>query len=212
MSVSDEQMKLQLEFLNTTAHSIDLGPNAAQIGVVSYSGANELSIRLDEYHTHAEMENAIFTQVTHIKTSTKTPAGLAMATTGCFGSGARGDPIPKMAILMTDGKSYTSISRDAHDLRDVATLYAFGINQADEAQLKEIVGHDHKKYRMVSSFDVLQPEVTFILDLACGKFAYRWCTHFKLYPFNLLTTGPNYIRFYFFLAHLTPTFEHVSLI
>ena len=98
-----------LGFINDVVSLVDLGPQATQVGLVSFSSTSELTIPLNRFNNTTDLQNAINATVFKQR-GTFTHLAFETAMNDCFSSkfGDRGG-VADVAYLITDG-----ISRDTH--------------------------------------------------------------------------------------------------
>ncbi len=77
------------------------------------------------------------------------------------------DGVPRILIVLTDGKSYDSVSTPAKNVRDEnIVIYAIGIGSYDDEQLKEIASSQSHVYTL-SSFTELEKFISTITSSTC---------------------------------------------
>lgn len=156
------------QFVADVVSGMVVGLDDAHIGYVTYSHTAELSAALDRYSSTQAAITGIWNDVRHLNASTKTDLGLSLGTSGCFsGPGDRADT-ENLAILITDGKSYTDILNSSAALRKVARVVAVGIDRANEEQLRTIVDYDDRHWLKVADFGELFDRVSTLLQISCG--------------------------------------------
>ena len=141
-----------------------LPEQGTQVGVVVFSIRGELKIRLDEYHTHISLIDAIKT-LCYPNDHTNIADGLHTARTQLFNeqNGNRKN-VPNIAVLITDGESVNdkgNTIRNAQALhRDGIEIICIGISDAiNEDEIRAISSPPHIKdvnYFIRSRFDSLQ--------------------------------------------------------
>uniref|UniRef100_A0AAY4A7Z5 VWFA domain-containing protein n=1 Tax=Denticeps clupeoides TaxID=299321 RepID=A0AAY4A7Z5_9TELE len=77
--------------------------------------------------------------------------------------------VPQIAVIITDGQSQDNVEPHAQELRRQGiTLYAIGIKNADEGELKEIANEPHDQHvYSVSDFNALQGISQNIVQVLC---------------------------------------------
>ena len=77
--------------------------------------------------------------------------------------------VPKIAIVITDGRSNDDIGVPAQQLRDSGcTVFGVGVGENfDMEQLREIVTDPDSQHVLKAKFDALDPLVKTIVETAC---------------------------------------------
>ncbi|XP_076136862.1 IgGFc-binding protein-like [Alosa pseudoharengus] len=159
-SVGSENFQLIREFLHTVVDGFDVAPDHVRIGMVQYSSTQRTEFSLNTYQNKREILEYI-DKLSYMGGGTLTGLGLDFILKKHFvesaGSRAK-EKVSQIAVVITDGKSGDDVMLYAKNLRNQEiTLYAVGIKNADEGQLKEIAStpHDQHVYS-VSDFTALQ--------------------------------------------------------
>lgn len=159
-SIGTENFKQIRRFLSTLVNSFDVGPNHVQIGLVQYSTSPRTEFLLNTYRDKQDILKYI-SKLPYMGGGTQTGEGLDFMLNNHFvesaGSRAR-QRVPQIAVVITDGKSQDNVESHAQNLkRRGIVLYAIGIKDADEDQLKEIANEPHSQHvYSVSDFAALQ--------------------------------------------------------
>ena len=79
------------------------------------------------------------------------------------------DNVPQIAVVLTDGQSQDNVGPHAQELRKKGiVLYAIGIKDADEEQLREIANQPYDQHvYSVSDFSALQGISQSIVQTLC---------------------------------------------
>ncbi|XP_041047042.1 collagen alpha-1(VII) chain-like [Carcharodon carcharias] len=101
--------------------------------------------------------------------NTRTGAGLKYVADNFFGSVKLRRSVPKIAILITDGKSQDNVERPALKLRSQdVKLFAVGIKNADKKELDDITSTPAKEYSFfVNDFKILRTLTPLISRRVC---------------------------------------------
>ncbi|XP_039662109.1 collagen alpha-6(VI) chain [Perca fluviatilis] len=155
-SIGMENFQQIRQFLYTLVNSFDVGPEHIRIGLVQYSTTPRTEFLLNTFQNKADILQYINT-LPYMGGGTNTGQGLDFMLNNHFvaAAGSRGGQnVPQIAVVITDGKSQDNVESHAQDLkRRGIILYAIGIKDADEEQLKEIAkNHVYS----VSDFAALQ--------------------------------------------------------
>lgn len=163
-----EQIRL---FLYTLVNSFDIGPDHVRIGLVQYSTTPRTEFLLN---THQRKETILqyISKLPYMGGGTHTGQGLDFMLKNHFvkSAGSRASQhVPQIAVVITDGKSQDNVESHAQDLkRKGIVLYAIGIKDADEEQLKEIANEPHSQHvYSVADFTALQEISQSIVQTLC---------------------------------------------
>ncbi|KAM6968128.1 collagen alpha-6(VI) chain [Aplochiton taeniatus] len=170
-SIGTKNFEQIRRFLFTLVDSFDVGPDRVRIGLVQYSTTPHTEFLLNTFQNKQDILEYIST-LPYKGGETKTGLGLDFLLTRHFlesaGSRANQD-VPQIAVVITDGQSQDSVAAHATELRRKGiTLYAIGIKDADEEQLKEIANQPQQQHvYSVSDFTALQGISQGFVQLLC---------------------------------------------
>lgn len=158
-------------FLYTLVNSFDIGPDHVRIGLVQYSTAPRTEFLLKTYQTKQDILQHM-ASLPYMGGGTQTGLGLDFMLKTHFveAAGSRSDQnVPQIAVVITDGRSQDNVKSHADDLkRKGIVLYAIGIKEADEDQLREIANKPHSQHvYSVSDFAALQGISQNIIQTLC---------------------------------------------
>lgn len=170
-SIGSENFEQIRRFLNTLVSSFDIGPDRVQIGLVQYSTAPHTEFQLNTFQNKEDI-------LAHIKSlpyrggGTYTGLGLDFLLRHHFvkAAGSRAEQkAPQIAVVITDGKSQDDVELHAEELRRRGiVLYAIGIKDADDVELKLIANRPHSQHVFsVSDFTALQGISQSIVQTLC---------------------------------------------
>ncbi|XP_034722034.1 collagen alpha-4(VI) chain-like, partial [Etheostoma cragini] len=170
-SIGTENFKQIRKFLYTLVDSFDVGPEHVRIGLVQYSTTPRTEFLLNTYQNKTDILRHVDT-LPYMGGGTQTGQGLDFMLSKHFvaTAGSRWDQkVPQIAVVITDGKSQDNVESHAQDLkRRGIILYAIGIKDADEEQLKEIANEPHSQHvYSVSDFAALQGISQSIVQTLC---------------------------------------------
>ncbi|XP_034057186.1 collagen alpha-6(VI) chain isoform X2 [Gymnodraco acuticeps] len=169
-SIGNENFKQIRQFLYTLVNSFDVDPEHVRIGLVQYSTTPRTEFKLNTYQEKKDILQYI-NVLPYMGGGTQTGLGLDYMLTEHFveAAGSRGQNVPQIAVVITDGKSQDNVESYAQDLkRKGIVLYAIGIKDADEEQLKEIANEPHSQHvYSVSNFAALQGISQSIVQTLC---------------------------------------------
>ncbi|XP_050993234.1 collagen alpha-1(XII) chain-like [Labeo rohita] len=126
-------------FLESFVGSFTVGSNQTLVGLVQYSGDPRIEWHLNTHSTKEALINAV-KNLPYKGGNTNTGFALTFILKNSFKaeSGSRSD-VPKIVILITDGKSQDDVLLPAQSLRDTGIeLFAIGVKNADENELRAI--------------------------------------------------------------------------
>lgn len=170
-SIGAENFEQIRRFLYTLVNSFDVGPEHVRIGLVQYSTTPRTEFLLN---THQNKEDILqyISRLPYMGGGTRTGQGLDFMLTEHFveAAGSRaGRNVPQIAVVITDGESQDEVELHAQELRRRGiVLYAIGIKDADEGQLKEIANEPHSQHvYSVSDFAALHGISQNIVQTLC---------------------------------------------
>ncbi|XP_044062813.1 collagen alpha-6(VI) chain-like isoform X2 [Siniperca chuatsi] len=170
-SIGTENFKQIRQFLYTLVNSFDVGPDHVRIGLVQYSTQPRTEFLLNTYQNKKDILQYI-SNLPYMGGGTQTGEGLDFMLNEHFveAAGSRaGQNVPQIAVVITDGKSQDNVESQAQNLkRKGIVLYAIGIKDADEDQLKEIANEPYSQHvHSVSDFAALQGISQSIVQTLC---------------------------------------------
>ncbi|CAB1334701.1 unnamed protein product [Coregonus sp. 'balchen'] len=156
------------KFINEFIPTFHIGQHHVRMGVVKYSNEPDLEFDLTTYLDQLSVKNAV-NGINQLGGGTRT--GLALTSMGPYFDRAkvtRSHKVREYLIVITDGESQDNVKDEAAKLRAQGiTIYAIGVNQANDTQLLEIAGSQEKKF-FVNSFDALKPIKNEIITDICS--------------------------------------------
>ncbi|KAJ3598257.1 hypothetical protein NHX12_001768 [Muraenolepis orangiensis] len=161
-SIGADNFEQVRQFLKTLVRGFDVGPGRVRIGLVQYSNVPRTEFRLNTFQSKRDVLEYIG-GLSYRGGGTNTGRGLGYLLAEHFAEGpadggrAR-DDVPRVAVVITDGKSQDDVERHAGELkRRGVIVYAVGIKDADEEQLREIASVPPDRHVFsVSEFAALQ--------------------------------------------------------
>lgn len=170
-SIGTQNFEQIRQFLYTLVNSFDVSPDHVRIGLVQYSTTPRTEFLLN---THQNKESILeyISKLPYMGGGTQTGQGLDFMLNQHFveAAGSRAaQNVPQIAVVITDGKSQDDVESHAQDLkRKGIVLYAIGIKEADEEQLREIANEPHSQHvYSVSDFAALQGISQSIVQTLC---------------------------------------------
>ncbi|XP_061168894.1 collagen alpha-4(VI) chain-like [Saccostrea echinata] len=150
-----DNFNYQLQFLQNFTLKFDIGPDAVQIGLTTFSTKPHGHFWLDMYHNKTDLVNAI-DNVPYIPGSTYTDLGLKFALNESFSpkNGARDESIPKILVVLTDGQStdpmVTALMADRLHKHGIKVI-TIGIGQDVRSSELTVIATD--KYHVFTATD-----------------------------------------------------------
>uniref|UniRef100_A0A3Q3X029 VWFA domain-containing protein n=1 Tax=Mola mola TaxID=94237 RepID=A0A3Q3X029_MOLML len=171
-SIGAENFEQIRRFLYTLVNSFDVGPEHIRIGLVQYSTTPRTEFLLNTHQNKRDILQYI-SRLPYMGGGTQTGQGLDFMLNEHFveaaGSRARQN-VPQIAVVITDGKSQDNVETHAQELKGKGiVLYAIGIKDADEEQLKEIANEPHGQHVYTDDATCTQIFVVVHQDI-CGTF------------------------------------------
>ena len=159
-SIGSENFQRIRDFLHTLVDSFDVAPDHVRIGLAQYSNNPRTEFNLNTYQDKQEILDYI-DKLPYLGGGTMTGKGLDFILKEQFveRAGSRaGENVPQIAVVITDGQSQDTVEPHAKSLKNQGiTMYAIGIKDADEEQLREMASEPHDQHvYSVSDFSALQ--------------------------------------------------------
>ncbi|TRY54520.1 hypothetical protein DNTS_033389 [Danionella cerebrum] len=168
-SIGRINFRLVRLFLENLVNAFDVGIDKTRIGLAQYSGDPRIEWHLNGFSTKEAVIDAV-KNLPYKGGNTLTGLALTYILENSFKpeSGAR-DNVPRIGILITDGKSQDDIIPPAQTLRNSGVeLFAIGVKNADENELKAIASEpeDTHVYN-VADFSVMGTIVDSLIRKVC---------------------------------------------
>lgn len=160
-SIGTPNFQLVRTFLHSIVSGLEVSPKRVRVGIVMYNDRPTLKVYLNTFDDKKELLKFIKILPYH-GGGTNTGVALNFTYERVFinQKGSRKDRgVQQVAVVITDGKSQDNVSIAAANLRRAGvTVYAVGVKDADEDQLKEMASYPPNKYTfVVDSFTKLKP-------------------------------------------------------
>uniref|UniRef100_A0A4W5RXV3 VWFA domain-containing protein n=1 Tax=Hucho hucho TaxID=62062 RepID=A0A4W5RXV3_9TELE len=170
-SIGSENFKQIRQFLYTLVNSFNVAPDQVRIGLVQYSSTPRTEFLLNTFQDKQDILQYI-NILPYMGGETNTGLGLDFLLNELFvdRTGSRvNENVPQIAVVITDGESMDNVGLHALKLKKQGiTLYAIGIKEADEDQLKEIATTPHNQHvYSVSDFAALQGISQSLIQVLC---------------------------------------------
>ncbi|XP_077447022.1 collagen alpha-1(XIV) chain-like [Stigmatopora argus] len=169
-SIGRTNFRLVRSFLENLVRAFALDADQTRVGLVQFSGEPRVEWHLNSHGTKAALMDAV-RNLPYKGGNTLTGLALTFALENSFRaeSGSRVD-VPKVAILVTDGKSQDDVVPPAQTMRDAGIqVFAVGVKNADEGELKAIASAPEETHVYnVVDFDVMSDIVDVLTRSVCG--------------------------------------------
>uniref|UniRef100_A0A9J7WZJ0 VWFA domain-containing protein n=1 Tax=Cyprinus carpio carpio TaxID=630221 RepID=A0A9J7WZJ0_CYPCA len=170
-SISSKDFNFMQTFLEMFVGAFAVGPNQTHIGLVQYSDGPFLEWHLNTHSTKVAVIDAI-RKLSHKTGNTYTGLALTYILENSFKaeSGSRPD-VPKIGILITDGKSQDDELSPAQRLRDAGIeLFAIGVQNADLNKLRAIASPPNETHVYnAADFSVMSSIVEGLTRSVCER-------------------------------------------
>ncbi|KAM8947780.1 matrilin-4 isoform 2-T2 [Pelodytes ibericus] len=171
-SVRPFEFESMRKFMIDMINSLDIGFAKTRVGVVQYSSQVQNVFSLKTFSKKSDIEKAI-NDIIPLAQGTMTGLAIQYAMTVAFTveEGARplSERIPRVAIIVTDGRPQDRVTEVAAQARDAGIeIYAVGIQRADVSSLRAMAStplDDHVFH--VESFDLIEQFAIKLQDKIC---------------------------------------------
>lgn len=172
-SIRSKNFQLVRDFLENTIGGLDVGEGKIKVAVILYSDFPRADVYLDTFSNKADILRYI-SSMAYGRGKTYTGAALRFAKEHVFtkARGSRRDEhVQQVAVVITDGKSTDDAASAAADLRrSGVTVFALGIKDAKEDDLREIASYPPKKFVLnVERFDQLNSLAKILTKTLCNE-------------------------------------------
>ncbi|XP_067929075.1 hemicentin-1-like [Watersipora subatra] len=153
-SIARADFQKQLGFVNSLIDNIDIGPDANQVGIISFSNSHKLNFHLNANREKTELQSRV-SAIKQIGGNTFTHKPLEYLRTYMFAS-QRGDRPDKdnVCVVITDGQSSDPerTAKAAAALRDDGVrMFALGVGpKVDKEELLNIAGNRSRVFQAIS--------------------------------------------------------------
>ncbi|GLD66480.1 collagen alpha-1(VII) chain [Lates japonicus] len=160
-----------------------------RFGAVQYSDTSRVEFTFTTYLNGTELVNAV-QNLNYKGGNTRTGAGLKFVADNFFNPAASRD-VPKITILITDGKSQDSVQEPAQKLRSQGVhVFAVGIKSADRNELAQISSQPSSDFTsFVGDFKLLNTLLPLVSPRVCSKAG-------GVYASDEAFSGPSNIQFF----------------
>uniref|UniRef100_A0A8D3CW85 Collagen type XII alpha 1 chain n=1 Tax=Scophthalmus maximus TaxID=52904 RepID=A0A8D3CW85_SCOMX len=169
-SVGRENFKHIRSFIGALAGAFDIGEDKTRVAVVQYSTDTRTEFPLTRYTRRGDLLQAI-SSLPYKGGNTMTGDAIDYMLRNIFteAAGSR-KAFPKVAMIITDGKSQDPVEEHAKRLRNIGVeIFVLGIKGADEDELREMASTPHNKHVYnVPNFDMIQEVQKKIIAEVCS--------------------------------------------
>ncbi|KAM6912519.1 collagen alpha-1(XII) chain-like isoform 2-T2 [Xenentodon cancila] len=169
-SVGRENFQHIRSFIATMAGAFDIGEDKTRVAVVQYSTDTRTEFPLTTYIRRGDLLQAI-NSLPYKGGNTMTGDAIDYLIKNIFteAAGSR-KGFPKVAMIITDGKSQDPVEEHAKRLRNIGVeIFVLGIKGVDEDELREIASTPHNKHVYnVPNFDLIQEVQKKIITEVCS--------------------------------------------
>ncbi|KAF4106106.1 hypothetical protein G5714_013768 [Onychostoma macrolepis] len=172
-SIRSKNFQLVRDFLENTIGGLDVGEGKIKIAVVLYSDFPRADVYFNTFKDKSDILRYI-SSMPYGRGKTYTGAALKFAKEHVFtkARGSRRDQhVQQVAVVITDGKSTDNVANAAAALRrSGVTVFALGIKDTEEDDLREIASYPHKKFVFnVEGFDKLNSLSNILTKTLCNE-------------------------------------------
>ncbi|XP_078397378.1 matrilin-1-like [Cetorhinus maximus] len=149
------------EFINNILKFLDVGADKTRVGLVLYGSTVESVFSLKTHRKVGDMMRAVKDMV-HLASGTMTGLAIEYTMNVAFSTHEGARPfnrnVPRVAIIMTDGRPQDKVAEAAAQARDSGILiFAVGVGRVDMEALRLIGSEPHEKHVFfVQNFSMIQ--------------------------------------------------------
>ncbi|KAM4632934.1 collagen alpha-1(XII) chain isoform 2-T3 [Polymixia lowei] len=169
-SVERNNFKYIRSFISAMAGAFQIGEDKTRVAVVQYSTDTRTEFNLNQHLTRGELLRAI-SNLPYKGGNTMTGDALdfLMKKTFTEAAGAR-KGFPKVAVIITDGKSQDPVEAYAKKLRRTGVeVFVLGIKEADEEEMKQIASIPYRTHVYnVADFDMIKSVQKALITQVCA--------------------------------------------
>ncbi|XP_059375411.1 collagen alpha-1(XII) chain-like isoform X2 [Carassius carassius] len=169
-SVGRENFKYIRSFIWAMTGAFDIGEDKTRVAVVQYSSDTRTEFNLNQYYRRPDVLRAI-KNLPYKGGNTMTGDAMDYLVKNTFtvSAGAR-KGYPKVAMIITDGKSQDPVGEYAERLRNTGVeIFVLGIKGADEDELREMASTPHSKHIYnVPNFDIINQVQKELITQVCS--------------------------------------------
>uniref|UniRef100_A0A3P9PTU3 Matrilin 2 n=1 Tax=Poecilia reticulata TaxID=8081 RepID=A0A3P9PTU3_POERE len=181
-SIRPEDYDKVKTFIINLLQFLDVGLNATRVGLLQYGSVVQPEFSLSTHTSKAQVEEAV-RNMQHLATGTMT--GLAIqytmevALTEEQGARPKSLQIPRIAMIVTDGRPQDTVEEIAAEAREAGIqIFAIGVGRVEMKTLKAIGSQPHSEHvHLVANFSQIETLISVFKSKLCGVFACHQCQH-----------------------------------
>ena len=181
-SVGSTNLAHALSFITSMVAFFDISPNATRVGLIPFSTSAQAAISLDDHPNQQSLQRAL-AGVRYTGGYTYTAGALRLARlmldpTNGYGARPLSRGIPRVAVLVTDGRSnLVPIAKDAQALRESGVqVFSVGIGRAELSELVAIASSPSLLHVfLLESFGIVYDLVQLLSFSTCDGEPMRVC-------------------------------------
>ncbi|CAH7117642.1 Matn2 [Phodopus roborovskii] len=160
------------EFILDILQFLDIGPDVTRVGLLQYGSTVKNEFSLKTFKRKSEVERAV-KRMRHLSTGTMTGLAIQYALNIAFSEveGARPlrENVPRVIMIVTDGRPQDSVAEVAAKARDTGILiFAIGVGQVDLNTLNAIGSEPHKDHVfLVANFSQIESLTSVFQNKLC---------------------------------------------
>ncbi|XP_029404114.1 matrilin-2 isoform X3 [Mus pahari] len=160
------------EFILDILQFLDIGPDVTRVGLLQYGSTVKNEFSLKTFKRKSEVERAV-KRMRHLSTGTMTGLAIQYALNIAFSEAEGARPlrenVPRIIMIVTDGRPQDSVSEVASKARNTGILiFAIGVGQVDLNTLKAIGSEPHKDHVfLVANFSQIESLTSVFQNKLC---------------------------------------------
>uniref|UniRef100_A0A8C5USB3 Matrilin-2 n=1 Tax=Microcebus murinus TaxID=30608 RepID=A0A8C5USB3_MICMU len=160
-SVNTHDYEKVKEFIVDILQFLDIGPDVTRVGLLQYGSTVKNEFSLKTFKRKVEVERAV-RRMRHLSTGTMTGLAIQYALNIAFSEAEGARPlrenVPRVIMIVTDGRPQDSVAEVAAKARDTGILiFAIGVGQVDFNTLKAIGSEPHEDHVfLVANFSQIE--------------------------------------------------------
>lgn len=160
------------EFIVDILQFLDIGPDVTRVGLLQYGSTVKNEFSLKTFKRKSEVERAV-KRMRHLSTGTMTGLAIQYALNIAFSEAEGARPlrenVPRVIMIVTDGRPQDSVAEVAAKARDTGILiFAIGVGQVDLNTLKAIGSEPHEDHVfLVANFSQIESLTSVFQNKLC---------------------------------------------
>ncbi|XP_007457217.1 PREDICTED: matrilin-2 isoform X3 [Lipotes vexillifer] len=160
------------EFIVDILQFLDIGPDVTRVGLLQYGSTVKNEFSLKTFRRKSEVEHAV-KRMRHLSTGTMTGLAIQYALNIAFSEAEGARPlrenVPRVIMIVTDGRPQDSVAEVAAKARDTGILiFAIGVGQVDFSTLKTIGSEPHEDHVfLVANFSQIESLTSVFQNKLC---------------------------------------------